>query len=49
MTYSAEILSHIQQADTEAATLTPKQLRTTQRKWVCFTRESQYSAPYAVS
>ncbi|MFT7044500.1 MAG: hypothetical protein ACI82A_004461 [Candidatus Azotimanducaceae bacterium] len=48
MTSSAEILSHIQQADTEAATLTPKQLWITQQKWMYFTHESQYGPYYAV-
>jgi hypothetical protein len=49
MTSSAAIQSHIQQADTEAATLTPKQFWTKQQKWMCFTHESQYAPYYAVS
>jgi hypothetical protein len=49
MTSSAEILNHIQQADTEAATLTPKQLWNTQQKRMCFTHESQYGPYYAAS
>jgi len=49
MTFSADILNHIQQADTEAATLTPKQLRNTQQKRMRFTHKSQYGPYYAAS
>jgi hypothetical protein len=49
MTFSAKILTHIQQADTKAATLTPKQLWNTLQKRMCFTHESQYSPYYAAS